>query len=806
MKVRGDRVAFGGPGIAPRWSHGNKEGVGTAYSQDSRLWYTLHRGIVTEVYYPLIDHPQTRDLQFLVTDTEGRFQEERHQLDTHIERMTDHTLGYRLENRDPSGRYTIFKEVIGAPHLPCLLQRSRLEDHRPGGPPLSLYLLAAPHLDVGGYGNNAYVIEMPGRTLLAAERNGTWLALGASVPFRASSVGYVGASDGWTDLNAHRALTWQFDRAPEGNTALVAELEMTPGTEFTVGLAFGRGLPHAVAALLEALRLPYSEHRSRFRAQWDRVSHRLKPLKDRSHDEGNLLHSSYSLLLAHEDKTFPGAFVASLSIPWGHAKSDNDRGGYHLVWTRDLVQIALGLLAAGDEVTPLRTLAYLMASQGADGGFPQNFWLDGTPYWTGVQLDEVAFPILLAFRLHRARALGELDPYPMVLAAARFLLTRGPATQQDRWEEVGGYSPSTLAIVTTALLGVGAMARERGDSASAALVEGYADFLEAHVERWTVTNRGTLVPGISRHYVRILPIDRGDPSPDEDLESAVVRLENLPPGHATEFPAREIVDAGFLELVRYGLRRPDDPLVVDSLRVVDALLRVETPEGAAWRRYPHDGYGDRDDGSAYDEWGVGRAWPLLTGERGHYELARGADPSPYLRALERFAGSTGLLSEQVWDGDDLPAVHLWRGGPTGSARPLAWAHAEYLKLLRSAHDGHVFDRLPEVHDRYRSPRRRGRSEEFWTAARAPKAVDAGARLWIVAEEPFRLHASTDDWGHVLDTDSVEAPLGLHYVRLDEMPAAGGRLDFTRRWLRTGAWEGTDHAVEVVAPPVVASRL
>ena len=804
MKYRGDRTAFGAPGIEPRWSHGNKDGVGTAYSQDSKVWYTLFRGVMTEVYYPLIDHPQLRDLQFMVADPTGRFQEERHHLESRIERMSDHTLGYRLENHDPGGRYSIFKEVISAPHLPCVLQRSRLEDHRPDAPPLSLFLLAAPHLDVGGFGNNAFVVELPGRTILAAERNGTWLALGANVPFRRSSVGYVGSSDGWTDVHAHGAMRFEFDRAPDGNVALTAELEVVPGAEFTVALAFGRGLAHATATLLEALGVPYDEHRRRFQDQWDRVSHRLRPLGAVSHDEGNLFHSSFSLLLAHEDKSYPGAFIASLSIPWGQAKGDADRGGYHLVWTRDLVEVALGLLAAGDTATPLRTLIYLLASQGVDGGFPQNFWLDGTPYWTSTQLDEVAFPILLAFRLHREHALREVDPYPMVLAAARFLIERGPSTDQDRWEEVAGYSPSTLAVVISALVGAATMARERNDRASSTLLEAYADFLEAHIERWTLTTNGTLVPGIPRHYLRILPVDRSNPCPPEDPNTAIVRLLNQPPGAPTEFPAKEIVDAGFLELVRYGIRAPNDPKIVASLALVDALLKVATPVGPVWHRYPHDGYGEHEDGAPYDGWGVGRAWPLLTGERGHYELAAGRDPGPYLQTLERLAGATGLLPEQVWDSDDRPEFHLRRGLPTGSARPLAWAHAEYLKLLRSAHDRRVVDRLPEVHERYRSSSARVAREEVWTEGRAPCRVDAGCRLWIIAAEPFRLHASVDEWRTSFDRESIPTPLGLSFVVLDELSPAGEVLEFTRYWKAQSAWEGVNHSVEF-GPPHESDR-
>lgn len=792
--------AFGHPGIEPRWTNGQKEGVGTAYSADSPVWFTLSGGYLTEVYFPTIDQPQIRDLQYLVTDGETFFHDEQRGLDAKIERCTPHALGYRITNFDREGRYRLVKEIISSPHHPCVLIKTRLEGDEKLLDRLKIYALCAPHLAVGGWGNNAHVVEVGGRALLAAEKKGIWLVLGATVPFSRLSCGFVGASDGWTDLASGFKMDWEFDHALNGNVALTGELGLDGQREFTLCLAFGNGLQAAASALFQALGEPFERHRDKFVEQWLRPCNHLLPLDEVSKDKGQLYHGSYSLLLSHEDKTFAGAFIASLSIPWGGSKGDADRGGYHLVWTRDMVSTATGMLAAGDTITPRRALIYLAASQHPDGGFAQNFWLNGTPYWSGVQLDEVAFPILLAWRIKSAGIPPEFDPYPMVLAAASYLVRNGPATGQERWEEASGYSPSTLASNIAALICAADFASERGDHATAQLLGEYADFLEAHLEPWLVTTQGTLLPDVPRHYIRILPVDVKDSHPSEDPNRGVLRLANRPPGKRSDFPAHEIVDAGFLELVRYGIRPADDPIIRDSLRVVDAVLKVDTPLGPAWRRYNHDGYGQRADGGPYEGSGQGRAWPLLTGERAHYEFAAGRDVGHLIAAMERFAGSTGLLPEQVWDEEDRPKLRLRRGGPTGAARPLMWAHAEYLKLLRTVHDGKVFDLVPIVAERYLSRKSRCKSTlEIWKPNRQSPTVNIGQVLRIQTLAPFRLHFTLDDWQAAADGDSVATALGVHYFDIQIKPGQAAPIRFTFFWSQEERWEGRDYAVAVTQP-------
>ena len=789
-------AASGAPGIPPRWTYSAKDVVGTAYSAASSVWYTISDGVMSEVYYPTLDRPQIRDLQYIVTDGQTFFHDAHRNLISSVEYLGEHGLGARIINADPAGRYKIVMEVISDPHQPCVL----IDTHLEGDPDLlrrlHIYALLAPHLEVGGWGNNGNVAQIAGREFLTAHKNGTWLALAANVPFVRRSCGYVGTTDGWQDLSTNFKLDKEYASAVNGNIALTAEIDLSDGYHFTLGLSFGHTLHRAVTNLFQSLGSPFVVHRERFLEQWDRVCRHLYPLEKTSGDGGHLYRRSRELLLAHEDKNYQGALVASLSIPWGEIKGDEDLGGYHLVWTRDMVNSATGLLAAGDVTTPLRALIYLACSQKADGGFPQNFWVDGEPYWSGIQLDEVAFPVMLAWRLRKAGALADFDPYPMVRSAARYLIEHGCVTPQERWEENSGLSPSTLASNIAALVCASVFAAERGDEATSRYLAEYADFIESHIEAWTVTNNGVLVPGIKRHYIRITPAQVDGEMPNENPDHGTVAIRNRAPGEPYEFAAAEIVDAGFLELVRYGIRKGGDPLMEDSLRVIDATLMTKFPGGPCWRRYNFDGYGQRDDGSAFDGWGHGRPWPLLTGERGHYELAAGRGAELYLRALEAFATPTGLFPEQIWDGPDISDTLVRFGKPTGAAMPLMWAHAEYVKLLRSIADGQVFDLIPEVAERYGQIRRR-LPMEIWKSNRKISAVTAGSTLRIQATNPFVLHWSKDEWHKVNDTRAEPTSIGIYYADVDVALTDRAPVKFTFLWVEDNRWEGRDYAVEIM---------
>lgn len=789
-------LAFGSPGSEPRWTHSAKEGIGTAYHTSCRLWFTLSHGIVNEVYYPTIDQPNTRDFQFLISDGETFCHEEKRDLEHQIEYPEKHCLFFRLTNSDPAGGYRIIKDVLADPHRSVLLVRTKVEILQAAlRPKLRLYALLAPHLNGGGLDNSGWLYDLGGRPLLHARRDHVHLVLACDTDFARRSVGYVGTSDGWQDLMDNFQMDWQFDSAEHGNIALFGEIDLSRGLEFTLALGFGGSKQSATTKLFTSLAQPFSEHREGYVRQWQRAAVDAEnDLSAESSDGGSMYRLSRAILLAHEDKVFQGAMIASLSIPWGETKGDNDLGGYHLVWTRDLVQSATALLASGQIQTPLKALIWLACVQRQDGSFPQNSWIDGKAYWKGIQLDEVAAPMLLAWRLQRAGGLELFDPWTMIARASAFLILQGPVTQQERWEENAGYSPSTLATVIAGLVCAADFALSRGRQETADFILLYADWIEAHLEEWLVATRGELVPGCPRHYLRINPADPADPDPHADPNETIIQLAN----GGGQAPARNVVGGDFLHLVRLGIRDPKDPIVLDSLEVIDRVLKRDCPQGPAWRRYNGDGYGQQADGSAFDGAGVGRSWPLLTGERGHYELAAGNDPALFISAMEKFANDGGMLPEQVWDDADLPEAKMRRGCPTGAAMPLCWAHAEYISLLRSRHDGVPFDRIEPAWQRYGRKRDRVRKGvEIWTERHRLRLLTRGQKLRVITARPATVRWSIDRWAGMQDAVTERSELGLWFTDLPTAQLAGGTVvEFTFFWPEEGRWEGCNYEIVV----------
>ena len=796
MSSPDNSVAFGAPGIEPRWTSSAKEGVGTAYHTSCRVWFTLSHGILNEIYYPHVDKPNTRDFQFLITDGETFCHEEKRDLNHEIGYPERDCLFYRLTNSEPGGRYRLVKHVLTDPHVSVLLVHTKLEvfDASLDGR-LRVYVLLAPHIGGCGAGNSAWCSEIGGQKIIHAERGNAHLVMACSTGFLRRSVGYVGFSDGWQDLMQNFKMDWEFAAATDGNIALTGEIDLPDSGEFTIAVAFGRSYESAATKLFQSLASAFESHHAAYVRQWQRAV--VNPEFDFSNDTsdgGGMYRLSRCVLLAHEDKVFQGAMVASMSIPWGETKGDQDLGGYHLVWTRDLVHSATALLATGQTGTPLRALVWLAAIQRPDGSFPQNSWIDGTAYWSGMQLDQVAFPILLAWRLYKQDALGLFNPRLTILRAAAHLILQGPVTAQDRWEENAGYSPSTLATVIAALACTAEWAKEFGKTAASDFLFVHADWLAAHIEDWTVTTQGELVEGFPRHYIRINPADPALPDPHPDPNTVTIQLANGGGLHL----ARNVVGGDFLHLVRFGIRAANDPIVRESIEVIDRVLKHDLPQGPGWRRYNHDGYGQKDDGSAFDGTGVGRCWPILTGERGHYELAAGRDPKPFIAGIENFSNQGGMLTEQLWDEPDLPDGRMKRGCPTGAAMPLCWSHAEYVSLVRSRHDGVCFDRVEPAFQRYVLSPVQSRYD-IWTFRHQLRRVSRGKILRIIVATEANIVWSTDNWARTDQSATIhQDELNLWFA---DFPTAdwpiGSVFTFTFFWKGDQRWEDRNWQVNIL---------
>jgi glucoamylase len=794
------KQAPGGPGIPPRWTSSAKLGVGTSLSPGSRIWFTLSHGIIDEIYYPRVDQACIRDLGFIVTNGEDFFSEEKRDTKNEISYLAKGVPAYRFVNTCNEGRYRIEKEIMTNPQREVVLQRIRFVPLEGALTDYRLYVLLAPHLGNHGSGNTAWVDAYKGTPMLFAQRDDTALALACSAPWLHRSAGFVGASDGWQDLHQHKQMTWSFTRAEDGNVALTGEVDLAAcDGRFVLALGFGLKPAEAAHRALAAIQEGFETAKKAFLGEWQSWQKTVRSLDGSDSDEKDLYRISTAVLRTHEAKSFPGGVIASLAIPWGFAKGDDDLGGYHLVWPRDLAEAAGGLLAAGAAEDALRVLDYLQASQEADGHWAQNTWLDGTPYWQGIQMDETAFPILLVDLARRQDALREDDParfWPMVRQAAGFLVRNGPVSPQDRWEEDPGYSPFTLAVEISALLVAADIAEQQGEPAIATYLRETADTWNDNIERWIYVTGTDLAQryGVEGYYVRIAPPETSDAA---SPQGGFVPIKNRPPGDTTE-PAVSIVSPDALALVRFGLRAPDDPRIVNTIKVVDAMLKVDTSFGPAWHRYNDDGYGEHHDGSPFDGTGVGRAWPLLTGERAHYELAAGrrAAAKDLLHALESFANQGGMIPEQIWDAPDIPERELYFGRPSGSAMPLVWAHAEYVKLRRSLQEGQVFDMPPQTVQRYLKEQHPS-AFAAWHFNHKRRSLPEGKTLRLELLAPARVRWSTDGWDTVRDATTQDTGLGIQVADIptSDLPR-GSVICFTFYWTDEGRWEGTNFQVEV----------
>lgn len=778
--------APGAPGIPPTWTSSAKDIVGCSLGP-ARLWFTMGFGIVNEVYYPRVDIPQIRDLGFIVSGPDGFWSEVKRNENYKLSLLAPGVPAVEILHEHP--RYTLRLRVTPDPRRDVLLLECRLD----GDDELGLFVLLAPHLGATGHGNTATVARYRGRRVLLAEQGPFGTALVAVNAqqrdgFGRASAGYVGSSDGWQDFARNGTMTWQYQIAGPGNVALIGELP----PHAVLALGFGSSAESAATLAISSAMQPFENVLQHQIADWEawqaRSNERGVPLLDLPPAIRDEFLVSTIVLRTHLDKTYPGAMVASLSVPWGD--TGEERGGYHLVWPRDLVECAGAFLALGAEPEARDTLRYLIATQSEDGHWFQNQWLGGTPYWQGIQLDETAFPVLLAACLEERDALRRIAVEDMVRRALGYIARTGPVTAQDRWEENEGINAFTLAVSISALVAGAVLLPAPAQDWALAL----GDFWNANIENWATVSDTPLAQrfGVPGYYLRVSP--PGVVS-DHRASALIVPIRNRS-DDGGGLRADEQIGTEFTQLVRFGLRRHDDPLIQGSLRLADALLRSETPNGPVWHRYIGDGYGEKADGRPYDGTGIGRGWPLLTGERGHFELCAGNDPLPYLAAMAAMASPGGMIPEQVWDSDPIPAHRLFPGEASGSAMPLVWAHAEFIKLLASRQLGRPFDQPRSVRQRYQG-RRPTAEYAFWFPHAAIATMPAGAQLAIALPEPAIVHWGRDGWAEAQDAMTSDSGLGFHVAALPSIEiTAATAIDFTWQDQDRNQWHGRDYRVKV----------
>jgi glucoamylase len=684
-------VAPGAPGARALWTAGNKDGFGTSTTLGSKVWFTLANGELTEAYYPNLGTPAVRDMQFVVTDGKSWVERERESTNHALVLTDPRSLSYQQVNTDPAGRYRITKTYTMDPSRSVLLMRVHFESLT--NEPLRLYVLYDPSLSGNGDDDSG---STAGAALVASDTKAA-SALVASPALTKTSSGYLGTSDGWTDLSSHYGMDWNYTSAPNGNVVQTGRLALTgkPGSEdATLALGFGASTTAALGAANTSLAGGFDATDLAYRSGWhDYLAGLARPWSVAGHEQ--LYDVSLMVLAASEDKTYRGAFIASPTMAWVWGQIPGYNGPYHLVWSRDLYEMATAELAAGDPAAAGRGLDYLWTrQQKPDGCLPQNSNLDGSPHWGGLQLDEVADPILLSWQLGRTDAVT----WSHVQRAAECILANGPVTQ-ERWENATGYSPASIGAEIAGLVCAAEIAQANGASATAAHYRSVADDWRSRLYQWTVTTNGPL--SASPYFLRL--------SVDGNANAGTTYT--LSDGGPT-VDQRAVVDTSFLELVRLGVLRADDPAVLSTLPVVDRELGVDTPNGLFWHRYNHDGYGETLDGQPFGtNDGVGRLWPIFAGERGEYELAAGelsgnvaAAQAAAMKRLDAIANTANdglMLPEQVWDNaPPSGTAGQLPGTGTGSATPLGWTHAQFIRLAWSIDAGQPVERPSLVSCRY----------------------------------------------------------------------------------------------------------
>ncbi|MBD1581608.1 glucan 1,4-alpha-glucosidase [Pseudoalteromonas sp. S16_S37] len=774
-------IAPGAPGDKPYWAYSGKTGIGTSYEAYvdgqysdkaqtgpvSKVWFSLAQGMITETMFGLIHQAQLKEMQFVITGTDAKGQAfsvaESNSSDFEISVDYLHkdaqgrplSLAYKVLSKDKLGRFELEKHIFTDPDGQSLFVRTHINTGL--DTPVQAYVSANPYINNNGVNDFAKVTKQG----LVAYEGDNYLTLQVAGGFEEASVGFTGQSDNLAALMNTQQLEHTYTSTGEesGNVSLLGKLGDVKGSaHFDIVLSFGKSQNESAEQASKTLSKGYQAVLDAYNGKgdaigWEDYLASLKPmsrLAQYSADQGKLLYTSAMVLKAQEDKSYAGALIASLSNPWGDTVPASEGStGYKAVWVRDFYQVAMAFMAMGDTQTAKTAFKYLEKVQVTDstpgnkgdtGWFLQKTHVDGELEWVGVQLDQTAMPIMLAWKLHQANVLNdeELSYWytKMLKPAADFLVHGGkakilwndtqitpPATQQERWEEQNGYSPSTTAAVIAGLVTASDIAKRSGDMAAAARYLEVAQQYDKQVEALMFTSEGVLKEQAQsqatdgQYFFRI----GQDSNPNSDSK---INSNNGREG----MNKKAIIDGGFLELVRYGVRSADAPSILATLpeyedeSMIDNL-RVKysfTFEGHSgtypgYRRYGNDGYGeDEVTGTNYAQGGKntagqrGRVWPFFTGERGHFEIASAAQNNQlsadkvqqikqtYVKGMELFANEGMMLPEQVWDNVGVNPRGYKFGQGTNSATPLAWTHAEYVKLIRSLADKQVWDHYPIV--------------------------------------------------------------------------------------------------------------
>ena len=760
-------AAPGAPGAMSHFDLARKDCLGTARNTTSKVWFTVAGGVLSDVYYPTIDNTNVETLQYIVTDGSTFSDLQTRDMTYTVQALDSSGMSCRVTSSAKSGKYQLVTDYLTDPARNSVVLHTTLRPtgNRPGAGGLQLYARFDPTVNGNGGGgdpttanagaDDAVIDTSTGHPVpvasdtvtqtIAANRDyaqPVFAALRADRPFTRASSGYAGtASDGLNQLDADHALTTTYTAAPHGNVVQTAQIALSRTGETTLAVGWGSTQAQAVSTAGASAGRSFAATASAYAKGWRAYDNGLRsPGLGSSVPAGRRaeLNRTYwvsaNTLKASEDKTFPGAIAASMSSPWGQAVAAGDRsltyfGSYREVFARDLYETFTGLMAAGDVATAKDTVRFLfLRQQQADGSMPRNSLPNGkaAPDSFGVQLDEVAYPILMA------RTIGLLDPSftkdkafytDHLKRAADFVVAHGPSFGSERWEEQSGYSPSTIAAQIAGLVAAGAIAQQNGDAAGARIYRATADHYQRSVKGWTLTTNGTLSP--QPYFIRLSK--NGDPN-----AAITYNLGNGGP----DADQRAVIDAGFLELPRLGILPSTDADVVRSLGLVDSVISRTTTSGTGFYRYgtssagTEDGYGDCNTGDPTDctiqgkPWaaqcdaqtqnhGSGHLWPALAAERAEHELVtgNGSGAAGLLASMSGTASGVGLVPEQTWEDADLAAspwgtppecasIGFTNGKAVGSASPLTWSAASYVRLVRDLGAGRITEQPRDTAARY----------------------------------------------------------------------------------------------------------